>query len=209
MQKIFSQEIRFRDQDGKEFGEWEEKTIKEIFKSLKGKGIPKRDVDENGEDKCILYGELYTQYSEVVFDVKSKTNSTEGLLSKKGDLLMPSSTTTTGIDLANITALNIDNVRLGGDIIILRSKIKISNIFYAYYLSNYKKHEIASRAQGITIVHIYFNSIKDLIIDVPKLEEQTKIAQFLSALDRKIAVMDGQIEKTKEWKKGLLQRMFV
>ena len=122
---------------------------------------------------------------------------------------MPSSSTTTGIDLANMTALNIGNVRLGGDIIILRSKMKISNIFYAYYLSNYKKHEIASRGQGITIVHIYYNSIKDLIIDVPKLEEQTKIAHFLSALDKKIAVVDEQIEKTKEWKKGLLQRMFV
>ena len=122
---------------------------------------------------------------------------------------MPSSTTTTGIDLANITALNIDNVRLGGDIIVLRSKMNINNIFYAYYLSNYKKHEIASRAQGITIIHIYFNSIRDLIIDVPILEEQTKIAHFLSALDRKITVVNEQVELTKEWKKGLLQGMFV
>jgi len=209
MQQIFSQQLRFKDGNGNDYGDWHSSNIGNVFKSLKGKGIPKGDVINDGANKCVLYGELYTTYNEIISNVVSSTNSIDGLKSKKGDMLMPSSTTTTGIDLANVTALNFDNVSLGGDIIVLRAKKEINNVFYAYYLSNHKKYEIASRAQGITIVHIYFNSIKDLNIDVPSLKEQTKIANFLSDLDTKIEVLSTSIENTQTFKKGLLQQLFV
>lgn len=208
-QQIFKQELRFKDEDGSEFPEWEKMELGYIFKPFKGKGIPKSAVTQDGANKCILYGELYTTYNEIIHKVVSKTNSNDGLISKKGDLLIPSSTTTTGIDLANVTALNFDNVLLGGDIIVLRGKSEINNVFYAYYLSTHKKYNIAARAQGITIVHLYFNSIKDLIIDLPSLPEQTKIANFLSAIDQQIQGINQQIEHTKIYKKGLLQQMFV
>jgi type I restriction enzyme S subunit len=216
MQKIFSQEIRFKDtstslsaSDGSGFPEWEVKKLGEIFNSEKGKGISKNKVVDDGKYECVLYGELYTRYKEVIFEIVSKTNEIDGTNSKKGDLLIPSSTTTTGIDLANVTALNKDNVLLGGDITILRSTEKINNVFYAYYLSNYKKEEIASYAQGSTIVHLYYSHIKDMIIDLPSFHEQTKIANFLSAIDEKINLVNGQVEKMEVWKKGLLQKMFV
>ena len=209
MQKIFSQKLRFKDDNGNAFPKWEIKKLGNVFSSFKGKGIPKGDVITVGNYKCVLYGELYTTYNEVINKVVSSTNSEDGLRSKKGDLLIPSSTTTTGIDLANVTALNFENILLGGDIIVMRGKKEINNVFYAYYLSNFKKHQIASRAQGITIVHIYFNSIKDLEIDVPVVEEQTKIANFLSDIDVKIEALNTKIEHSKSFKKGLLQQMFV
>lgn len=209
MQKIFSQKLRFKDDNGNAFPKWEIKKLGNVFSSFKGKGIPKGDVITDGNYKCVLYGELYTTYNEVINKVVSSTNSEDGLRSKKGDLLIPSSTTTTGIDLANVTALNFENILLGGDIIVMRGKKEINNVFYAYYLSNFKKHQIASRAQGITIVHIYFNSIKDLEIDVPVVEEQTKIANFLSDIDVKIEALNTKIEQCKAFKKGLLQKMFV
>ncbi len=208
MQKIFSQEIRFKNDKGKYFPIWEEKKLGEIFYSEKGKGISKNKIIRNGKYECILYGELYTKYNEVIFEVVSKTNEIDGIKSKIGDLLIPSSTTTTGIDLANITALNKDDVLLGGDITVLRSEKKINNIFYAYYLSNYKKDEIASYAQGSTIVHLYYNHIKDMNIDFPYFEEQTKIANFLSAIDDKITKVAEALKAKEQWKKGLLQKMF-
>lgn len=208
MQKIFSQEIRFKDENGKDFAKWVKVDLKDIFDYKKGSGLSKDKLDIKGENSCILYGELYTKYNEVIFNVISKTNSNEGLQSIKGDLLIPSSTTTSGIDLANVTALNYDNVLLGGDITVLRSNQNVSSIFYAYYLSNHKKEEIASYAQGITIVHLYYNHIKDMIIDFPCLEEQIKIASFLSAIDEKIEMVATQIVETQEYKKGLLQQLF-
>lgn len=208
MQKIFSQEIRFKDDNGNDFAEWVKVVLKDVFDYKKGSGLSKDKLDIKGKYSCILYGELYTKYNEVIFNVISKTNSNEGLKSIKGDLLIPSSTTTSGIDLANVTALNFDNVLLGGDITVLRSNQNVSSVFYAYYLSNHKKEEIASYAQGITIVHLYYNHIKDMIIDLPCIEEQTKIANFLSAIDEKIELVRTQIEDTQEYKKGLLQGMF-
>ncbi len=53
------------------------------------------------------------------------------------------------------------------------------------------------------------NVMAEIKISVPSLEEQAKIADFLSAIDKKIASVEEQIEKTGQWKKGLLQRMFV
>ncbi len=209
MQKLFSQELRFNDDDGSDFPEWDVKKLGELFHSEKGKGISKNKVSENGKYECVLYGELYTKYNEVIFEIVSKTSEIDGINSKIGDLLIPSSTTTTGIDLANVTALNKDNVLLGGDITVLRSKQKINNVFYAYYLSNHKKEEIASYAQGSTIVHLYYSHIKDMIIDIPSIKEQTKIANFISAIDEKINYIQDQIEKMDLWKKGLLQKMFV
>jgi len=156
-----------------------------------------------------LYGELYTTYSEIIKTVKSRTNENGGINSEINDLLLPCSTTTTGIDLANVTALNERNILLGSDITILRSKQEISNIFYAYYLSNYKKHQLAKYGQGSTIVHLYYNHFKVMKIDIPSLPEQEKIADFLSSIDESIENVGKQIEAAQEWKKGLLQKMFV
>jgi type I restriction enzyme S subunit len=209
MQKVFSQDIRFKDDNGNDFTDWRQKMLGEIFYSEKGKGISKNKIVKNGKFDCILYGELYTKYNEIIFDIVSKTNENDGIKSKIGDLLIPSSTTTTGIDLANVTALNKADVLLGGDITVLRSNEDINNVFYAYYLSNHKKEEIASYAQGSTIVHLYYSHIKEMNIEIPCLKEQTKIANFLSAIDDKINHCQSQIEKTETWKKGLLQQLFV
>ena len=208
MQKIFSQELRFKDENGNDFADWEVKRLGDAFYCEKGKGLSKEKLSATGINECILYGELYTKYSEVVFSIVSKTNENEGLRSQIGDLLIPCSTTTTGIDLANITALNKEGVLLGGDITVLRSSKKINNIFYAYYLSNHKKEEIASYAQGSTIVHLYFGHIKDMAIDLPSFLEQQKIANFLTNIDEKINQQQNQIEKVSHYKKGLLQQMF-
>lgn len=209
MQKLFTQQVRFKDENGKYFPEWEEKELGEVFNAVKGSGISKEQLDTDGKNECILYGELYTTYSEQVFEVKSKTNVTKGTLSNVGDLLVPCSTTTTAIDLANVTALNKKDVLLGGDITVLRGKDKVSSVFYAYYLSNHKKRELAKYGQGVTIIHVYYSHFKDMLIDVPSLAEQQKIAYFLTSIDESIESKQQQIAKAEEWKKGLMQKMFV
>jgi type I restriction enzyme S subunit len=209
MQQLFSGQLRFKDENGNPYPDWEEKRLGEVFGVIRGKGISKDQLNDNGETKCILYGQLYTTYNEVVFNVVSRTDTNEGVLSIKGDLLVPSSTTTTGIDLANVTALNEEGVLLGGDISILRSKLDANNVFYAYYLSNHKKYEIAAFAQGSTIVHLSYNHFKVMRIDIPVIEEQQKIARYLSRIDTKIESVNNQITQTQTFKKGLLQQMFV
>lgn len=167
MQKIFSQEIRFKDDEGNDYPKWEKKKLDKVFSGLKGKGLSKDKLEVKGANKCILYGELYTVYPEVIKKIISFTNANEGVLSKENDLLVPCSTTTSGIDLANVTALKENNILIGGDITILRPKKEVVSEFFAYYLSNFKKIELARFGQGTTIVHLYYNHFKVLKIDIP------------------------------------------
>lgn len=77
--------------------------------------LAKDDLSETGKP-CIIYGELFTTYGEIISQIESHTNKTEGMiLSKKGDLLFPSSTTVDAVSLIAPSVINVDNVILGGD----------------------------------------------------------------------------------------------
>ncbi len=72
MQKLFTQQVRFKDENGKNYPDWTIKELGRVFNALKGNGISKDELNVGGVNECILYGELYTTYNEVVFEVKSK-----------------------------------------------------------------------------------------------------------------------------------------
>ncbi|MGK7392601.1 MAG: restriction endonuclease subunit S [Candidatus Cyclobacteriaceae bacterium M2_1C_046] len=208
MQKIFKQEIQFKKDNGGAFPEWEEKRLGDIATFSKGKTISKGDLLPDGNVKCILYGELYTRYTEVIEEVVSLThlNPKDLLLSEVNDLLIPSSGET-HIDIARVSCLIKDGIALGGDINVL--KTSENGVFLAYYLSSAKKTEIAKLAQGNSVVHLYNKQLKSLRILTPTKEEQEKIADFLIMIDEKIDAVKIQIEKSRQFKKGLLQQMFV
>ena len=71
------------------------------------------------------------------------------------------------------------------------------------------RSEVRKLAQGGTQIYINFSSVLSIIFLLPCLAEQNKIANFLSSIDQKIEVVAQQIEHAKQWKKGLLQQMFV
>ena len=186
-------------------GEWVRKKLGEIVSIFKGQGLSKFKLSDNGKYPCILYGELFTTYKEVIKEVKSRTNYPEGVPSKYGDILFPSSTTTKGIDLANASALLKDNVLLGGDIIILRSIEKFNSIFLAYYLNEVKKYDIAERTYGITIYHLYGKDLAELEVFLPpSIDEQNAIAQILSDMDAEIEALERKKEKYEMIKKGMM-----
>lgn len=208
MQKLFSQQLRFKADDGSEFGEWEETTFDKLGTFLKGKGISKADIVENGLTPCIRYGELYTHYGEVISKVISATNieAQNLVLSKANDVLIPASGETQ-IDIATASCVLDDGIALSGDLNIFRTQA--NGVFLSYLIRSHLKMKIAQLAQGNSVVHLYSSQLKTIKLNLPCLEEQTKIANFLSAIDQKIEVVAQQIEQAKTWKKGLLQQMFV
>ena len=209
MQKIFSQEHRFKREDGTDYPEWSSSTIRELFVSKKGKGLSLSDVKEDGVYKCLLYGSLYTKYNEVISECVEYTDYRETVFGNTNDLLVPASTTTSGADLATFSCLKIDEVMIGGDVTILTPINTQDSRWWAYYLSHYKKYDIAKFAQGSTIVHLYFNHFKKLKVDYPTIEEQKKIAEFLMNMDENISSVQTLINIHSELKNGLLQQMFV
>ena len=83
-----------------------------------------------------------------------------------------------------------------------------NGVFLSYYLNNSKKEDIASLAQGVSVVHLYSSQLSTLNINLPSSEEQTKIAEFLSAVDDKISQLSRQLELLKQYKKGVMQKIF-
>lgn len=207
MQKIFAQEIRFKDENGNDYLAWEEKKLGEIFEFHKGEALSKNDIKENGKYKCILYGELFTRYKEIIKKVESKTDKKLESKGKCNDILMPSSDVTSS-GLAKACCLQEDNIILSGDMNILRPVYLLNSIFFSYQL-NYSKKKLIENVSGTTVKHIYVKDIKNLVYLLPNLEEQQKIADFLSAIDEKIEKEEKKVEELKEFKKGLLQKMFV
>jgi type I restriction enzyme S subunit len=188
---------------------WQVKTIDDVASVLKGQGLSKDKLDPVGKNKCILYGQLFTTYNEVIRDIQSKTNFNEGVRSQRGDILIPGSTTTKAEDLAIASVIPEDDVLLGGDINILRKKDNLyDSVFLAYYLTHYKKKEIGSFGQGITIIHLYGRDIKKIGLILPPLSEQKKITEILTVVDDEIQETNKIISKTKKLKNGLLQDLF-
>ncbi len=185
MQQIFSQKLRFKDDDGREFPGWEETTLGNIATFFRGGSLSKADISTDGQFECVHYGELFTIYSEVIRSVKSKTDLTDTVKSEIGDILMPSSDVTPA-GLARASCILKSGIVLGGDINIIRLTDKIEPIFISYLL-NFDKNKVIQLVSGTTVKHIYIKDIKTIPLTIPKnMEEQTKIAKFLTAIDDKI-----------------------
>ena len=197
------------DENGSLKAGWEKKTLGELVDFLKGNGLSKEKLSSDGKYPCVLYGELYTTYNEVISKVISHTDVAEGLPSKNTDILMPGSTTTSGIDLAIATAILKENILLGGDINVLRIKNtnECNSMFLAYLLTHTKKEEILKKTQGITIIHLYGKSLNNLQIVVPEIEIQKKTVQIFVDMDLEITALESKLAKTKKLKQGMMQQL--
>ena len=193
----------------KEFkNDWSPKNLSEVVAFSKGNSLSKSDLDEQGSYPCILYGELYTKYHEVIRKVFSKTNyiSDNIVKSKYGDILIPASGETP-IDISTSSCILLDNVLLGGDINILSPK-NCDGRFISYMISNNKRKTIARVAQGHSIVHLYSENLKKVNLDIPLLSEQKKIADMLELLDKKIELQTKKIEALKLFKLCIFKHIF-
>ena len=193
----------------KEFNdEWISKKLFQLVEFSKGNILAKADLAETGNYPCILYGQLYTKYNEVIRKINSKTNRNENNIpkSKKGDVLIPSSGETP-IDISTSSCIQIDNVLLGGDINILRP-ISCDGRFLSYLINNNKKTEIAKVAQGHSVVHLYNDNLKQVSINIPSIQEQKRISDTLELLDKKIELQSRKIEDLKLFKICTLDRYF-
>ena len=200
--------LRFKDKNGNDFPDWEKKKLGDIASFHRGKGISKNDITKDGNNLCIRYGELYTLYKENIVSVQSKTNISleKAVLSQDNDILMPTSDVTPD-GLATASALSSADVILGGDILIIRSP-HLNNLFFSYYVKANRK-DIMRLVTGTTIYHLYGSDLAKLLICIPSLPEQQKIANFLSAVDNKIEQLTHKKELLEEHKKGCMQKLFL
>ena len=185
-------------------GEWEKCKLGDIATLTKGSGISKDQRSATGTP-CILYGELYTTYkSEVINYVVSKTDISDKNLVRScaNDIIIPSSGET-AIDISTARCVLSPDVLLGGDLNIIRLKDGDGR-FFSYQLNGVRKYDIAKIAQGVSVVHLYGESIKGLTVSFPSNKEQQKISTLLSLIDERIATQSKLIEDLKKLKSAII-----
>ena len=210
MQKIFSQEIRFKNDNGEDFGEWEEVKFSDIFIEIKDKV-----GNKNIETYSITAGKGFVSQSEKFGrDISGRQNENYIVLDdndfsyNKGN----SKTYKFGCVYLNNTGqlIAVPNVFIS----FRAKKNNIAHNFYAklfeyHYLDKYLRQLISSSARMDGLLNISKEGFFEIPLPFPSKPEQEKIAEFLAAIDERIDHTTAQLTHTKQWKKGLLQQMFV
>ena len=212
MQKIFSQEIRFKKSDGTNYPNWEEKKLTDYLEFKNGINA-NRDSFGTGIKLISVSDILNNDY--ITYDViRNKINIDEK--TKKlyevnyGDILFQRCSET--LEEAGSANVYLDNqTAVFGGFVIRGKKIGEYNpIFFNHLLkSSSVRMEIKKKAQGAQHINIGQDLLSTIIFFIPCLEEQQKIGDFLSDFDEAISLAKQELEKWKLLKKGLLQQMFI
>lgn len=149
---------------------------------LKGQGFKKDDICEDGNTKCIHYGELFTKYGPVITEVASRTYVEKKKISKIGDILFPASDVTPN-GLARCSMLPFNDVILGGDIIVLRPKDEYSPAYLSYAI-NQQTSQLLTRVNGGVVKHMSAKGLKTVEIPIPPKDKQEEYIQFAHQADK-------------------------
>jgi type I restriction enzyme S subunit len=194
MQKLFSQELKFKDDNGNDFPDWEEKQVKDIFTVTRGNVLAMSLVEEKSD-------------KEYKYPVYSSQTKNKGLAGYYKDYLFEDAITWT-TDGAGAGDVNFRKGKFYCTNVcgVLFSEKGYANLFIAELLNSISRKYVSYVGNP----KLMNNVMAEILINIPEsIIEQTKIANFLSAIDDKINTVQQQIEKTEVWKKGLLQKMFV
>ena len=206
MQKLFSQELRFQDDQGNDFPDWEEKKFGDLGTFLGG-GTPSTDEKEywTGDVPWVSSSDTTENsihkisYTRLITDKAIKDSATK-LIPAKSLLLV----SRVGVGKMAVTLCEVCTSQDFTNFTPVENDV----FFIAYYLS-YHKNKLISFSQGTSIKGFTIKDIKLLKLNMPPFLEQEKIANFLSEIDKKLEAVSKKIEQSQSFKKGLLQQMFV
>ena len=188
-------------------GEWEVKRLGDVAIFLKGKGLPKSSLTLSGAEPCIHYGELFTRYPETIGAIISRTNdSRDSFRSIENDVLMPTSDVTPR-GLAKASCVRVDNVILGGDILVIRSDRKSVYGPFLSYVIRREEVQVLQLVSGSTVFHLYGSDMKKFTFSMPNIAEQTAIATILSDMDAELTALEARRDKTRALKQGMMQEL--
>ncbi|MEH6745825.1 MAG: restriction endonuclease subunit S [Maribacter arcticus] len=201
MQQLFSGQLRFKDENGKDYPDWEEKRLLEFCTFFSG-GTPSSTNKKfySGTIPFIGSGNIYD--SEVFnFISEEALNSSSAKIVEEGDLLYA----LYGANSGEVAISQLEGA-INQAILCIRTKESIEYLYYV--LLGNKDNIVAKYLQGGQ-GNLSAQIIKKLKYKFPSIEEQQKIASYLSGIDSKIENVNNQINQTQTFKKGLLQQMFV
>jgi type I restriction enzyme S subunit len=200
MQQLFSQQVRFKDDDGRDYPDWEE----DGFGSLVRNKPRKYDPSKAQEDfPCVELDSLSQETGQLLQTYSSKGQASIKNQFQKGNVLFGKLRPY----LKKFWLAQFDGV-CSTEIWVLAGK-EVLNEFLLYLIQTQEFQQIANISSGSKMPRSDWEFISNYPTTYPCMEEQKKIAGFLAAIDAKIQQIGAQIEKAETFKKGLLQQMFV
>lgn len=204
MQKLFSQELRFKDEKGNDFPEWEEKKLNEVL-TIQGGFAFKSELFKNGNTKVFRIGDIDPNISVQNFTgVYSSETPNEKYLVKKNDFLMALS----GATFGKVGKIIDDGFGYINQRVATFRTNECLEFYYQVVQTNEFKNYINSIPTASAQPNISNDDIGNYLTLIPCLQEQIKIAEFLNGIDGRIYKHSLQIQSIENWKKGLLQKMF-
>ena len=213
MQKLFTGQVRFKDENGRNFPEWQEVSMSDIGDSFGG--LSGKSGDDFGQgESFITYKQIFDdsviepkKFAKVTVAPGEKQNRAQ-----KGDVFFTvSSETPNEVGYASVLMEDV-NPYLNSFAFGFRPK-SLTDLLPEYSRYHFRsapfRRQVVRLAQGSTRYNISKVQFMKLIIEIPSASEQQKIADFLTALDQTITAKADEITKVEEWKKGLMQKMFV
>ncbi len=199
--RIFSQELRFKDDNGSDFPEWEVKKLGDLGVFFSG-GTPLTTNKGyfNGDIPFIKSGEINSEKTEQYLSEEGLKNSSAKMV-KTGDLIYA---------LYGATSGEVGISKINGAInqAVLCIRTSINNIFLMNYLILQKESILKTYLQGGQ-GNLSAEIVKSLKVFVPNIEEQCSIANFLTSIDKKVNIETQLLQKLEKQKTFLLQNLFV
>jgi type I restriction enzyme S subunit len=201
MQKIFSQALRFKDDDGREFPEWKQMTLGNIFNERSERGFAEAELLSVTMNKGVK------RRSDI--DAKDNSSSDKSNYKRvlKNDIVYNSMRMWQGA--SGVTSF--DGI-VSPAYTVLESNNNNNSIYFAYLFKTKKMMQIFQRcSQGLTsdTWNLKYPELSKIAVSCPSKSEQTKIANFLTTIDDKISQTQSELDAVKQYKQGLLQQMFV
>ncbi|SDR18252.1 type I restriction enzyme, S subunit, partial [Chryseobacterium soldanellicola] len=204
-EKIFSQKLRFKDEQGNYFCDWDLTELKNVC-CIIGGGTPDTQKSEfwNGNIEWFTPTEIKSNFvfkSERTISELGLKNSSAKIL-PKGSILLTTRATIGEVAIAQEECTTNQGFQS------LIVKENCNNVFLFHWIKQ-NKFELIKRANGSTFPEISKSEIELIKILLPSLEEQIKIANYLSSIQEKIVTEKQILEKLELQKKFLLANLFV
>ncbi|MBU2921495.1 restriction endonuclease subunit S [Winogradskyella psychrotolerans] len=206
MQKIFKQELRFKDEDGNDFAEWKKKKLGDLTYKVGKKNKENIQYPIYSINNQEGFRPQSEQFDGLDSNERGYDISMYKIVYEKTFAYNPAR-----INVGSIGySYDLNEVIISSLYVCFKTNEELEDLYLLAYLDTDRfNKDILRYQEGGVRQYLFYENFSQIKIPLPSNEEQTKIANFLSALDKNIALVNTKIEKTKAYKKGLLQQMFV
>ncbi len=201
MQKIFSQKIRFKDDKGRNYPDWEEKRLGDVFDHRSERG------DESFELLSVTMNDGVKKRTDIESKDNSNPDKSNYKIVCKNDIVYNSMRMWQGA-----SGVSPYKGIVSPAYTVLSPRVNADSVFFGYFFKTEPVIQVfQNNSQGLTsdTWNLKYPQLSKIKFKIPCVSEQKKIAEFLTDFDKKIEHIDRELARLKEYKKGLLQGMFV